>query len=209
MEFTSHVWFLSCMYSYHVVLPWHFTRLRIAPVPKEVSLLLPLSVVDVGTRLSDGVLKVSCRPPLTSRVGMGTMPVDQLVLHLWITDPHQVVQDHARCYDETDGSGVVAHGCHEHLKTVGKYAKRVLNDSPCPRQSIIEDPLFFVSAAPTIRFHEIGLHGEGVVSHYEERDILSVIWKWCGVRYVQRAILEALFQLRCVVDLSIGCCALA
>ena len=129
-----------------------------------------------------GVLKVSSLPPLTSRVGMGAMLLDQLVLHCWIVDPHQVVQYHASDHDETDGSSVLAHGAHEHPKTVGKYAKRVLNHSPCPRQSVVEDPLFSVSAAATIRFHEIGLQGEGVVTHYEERHILSVIWKWCGGR---------------------------
>ena len=136
-------------------------------------------------------------------------PVQLVILHLWIAHPHEIVQAHGCCNDEADCGRVMWHCTEEHLEAVCQYSKGVFDDTPGPRQTVVEDSFLIAHSTHRVRLHHRLTKCEGVVSNDEKWHIFVVIREWLRSWKSNWIILDAFLEFRRVVDLSVGCCSFA
>ena len=203
-----HILFLSQESLYHIRLPWNSTSLTVTPVFEEVPLAFPLSVNHVGPSDIDGVLQIAlCSPLSSNHLMIGVFMIHANVLLTWISRAHQIVQTHARGNDEPNCWWNMVHGGEEYLEPIGKDAKSILDHTTCSWQSIIENPLVVVLSTVRVRLHHSRPQSECVVTDDVVRHILVVIGEGFSWRESDGVIIDAVFQLRPIVDLRIGCCS--
>ena len=63
---------------------------------------------------------------------LSVLAVHAYVLLMLIPQTHEIMQTHARCYDEPYGCGSMVHGGEENLEPIGKDAKDILYHATCP-----------------------------------------------------------------------------
>lgn len=64
----------------------------------------------------------------------------------------------------------------------GHNSEGVLDHSPCPQQSVVEDSIILGHVAVKVWFHQPCSHREGVVPNHEVGDWYMVLWKRLRVR---------------------------
>ena len=79
-----------------------------------------------------------------------------LVLHSWITGPHQVVEEHACCGNELYGPGLLLHRAYENLKPIGKDAESILYDSPGSGKPVVQDAVWPRHTPLAVRLNHVG-----------------------------------------------------
>ena len=107
-----------------------------------------------------------CPPGNLNKVMIVNLSVQQGVRHSRITGSHNVVQNYC-CQDKMLCIlWSLVHGHQETSEAVGEDAECVLNNAPCPRQTIIEDPLNVCHVVAGVWLHHpLGYEVVGQGSH--------------------------------------------
>ena len=173
----------------------------------EIPLHLSLPGGSVGG-LDLMILNVHEVPSLTPfprrNVSICTWTVDEPVLQNGVACPHEVVKEHTRLHNQPNSVCMLAHGGENNLEAVGKDAKRILNHSPGPGKSVIEDSLVPGQIPATIGLHEAGLQCESIISYNKVGYILAVVGEWIRTWPPYDVVmLQPSSQLTVVVDVSI------
>ena len=82
---------------------------------------------------------------------------------------------------------------------VGHVADCILDDTPCPRQTIVEDPLSVCHVADGEGLHHPFTQGEGVVTDHEVWNRGIVTGKWSRRWKAKGPVLKLVLELQLVV----------
>lgn len=148
----------------HFVLPGDCSCRRVHPMFEEIAQLLSLTIVTVVSLHYFAVTHVTTTSPLPGYdVPVHILSVDELILHLRVSETHQVVQDDAGSCDESYSLRGMFHCRQQDLEPISQYAERILDYASCTRQSIIIYALLSTQAPQTVRLLHVGSKREGVI----------------------------------------------
>ena len=99
---------------------------------QEITQLLALTVVMVGSLHNYTVRHVATSPLSWDEVVVGIIPVDESILHPGISHVHQIVQAYMGGSEHVYSPWCMLHCHHQNLETVCQYPKGILNHSTCP-----------------------------------------------------------------------------
>ena len=126
---------------------------------------------------------------------IGTLFVQHSVLQSQISDPHDVIQNHHCQGEMLHFLWRQINGQQEASEVVGQDAECVFDDAPCPRQTLVEDPLFICHIADGEGLHHPFTQRESVVADHEVSNGCVVTGKWSGRWQDKGPVLQLVPQL--------------